>query len=124
MRGFPERTSAPCTSWRPIPRLGGPAVAAVPVPSPTVPAEPAVRRPAPAGYHEALAAHRAARPTKATTDSKVRAAAERQIRKQAREPEESFGDGRQALEEFRAKAAARQRAVTSSDAGWCWRSAA
>lgn len=72
--------------------------------------------PAPAGYHQALAAHRAARPAKTTTDSKVRAAVERQIREQDREPEALFGDGRQALEELRAKAAAQQRAVTSSDA--------
>ncbi|WEH43989.1 DciA family protein [Streptomyces sp. AM 2-1-1] len=99
----------------PAPATAGPAVAAEPVP-PTVPAGPAVRLPAPAGYHEALAAHRATRQEKTVTDSKVQAAAERQIREQAREPEELFGDGRKALEELAAKAAAQQRAATSSDA--------
>ncbi|MGW2841859.1 DciA family protein [Streptomyces sp. NPDC001493] len=101
------------------PATAGPAVAAEPVPPtvvpPTVPAGPAVRLPAPEGYHQALAAHRAARPAKTTTDTKVRAAIERQIREQAREPEDDFGDGRKALEELRAKAAAQQRS-SSSDA--------
>ncbi|MGW2282879.1 DciA family protein [Streptomyces sp. NPDC001770] len=97
------------------PATAAPAVAVEPVP-PTVPAGPAVRLPASEGYHQALAAHRAARPAKTTTDAKIRAAAERQIREQAREPEEAFSDGRQALEELRAKAAAPQRTATSSDA--------
>ncbi|MGW1466573.1 DUF721 domain-containing protein [Streptomyces sp. NPDC002308] len=97
------------------PATAGPAVAVEPVP-PTVAAGPAVCLPAPEGYHQALSAHRAARPTRTTTDSKIRAAAERQIREQAREPEELFGEGRQALEELRAKAAVQQRAATSSDA--------
>ncbi|WEH43992.1 DciA family protein [Streptomyces sp. AM 2-1-1] len=99
----------------PAPATARPAVAAEPVP-PTVPARPAVRLPAPAGYHEALAAHRATRQEKTATDSKVRAAAERQIRERLREPEDDFGDGRQALEELAAKEAAQQRTVTSSDA--------
>ncbi|MGW2841862.1 hypothetical protein ACWCWD_29255 [Streptomyces sp. NPDC001493] len=89
-------------------------MAAEPAP-PTVPAGPAVRLPAPEGYHQALAAHRAARSAKTTTDAKVRAAAERQIREQAREPEEAFGDGRRAFEELRARTAAQQRS-SSSDA--------
>ncbi|MFF1505386.1 hypothetical protein ACFVZR_37460 [Streptomyces sp. NPDC058316] len=60
-------------------------------------------------------AHRAAWTTEKKTDPKVLAAAQRQIRDQAREPEERFGDGRQALEELRDKDAVRAR-VTSSDA--------
>ncbi|MFE9853387.1 hypothetical protein ACFYPN_31995 [Streptomyces sp. NPDC005576] len=67
------------------------------------------------GYHQALAAHRAARETQPICDPLVRAAAERQIRDRAREPEALFGDGRKALEELRTKAAAQQRS-TSSDA--------
>ncbi|MFB7530858.1 hypothetical protein ACFC0C_21895 [Streptomyces sp. NPDC056178] len=58
-----------------------------------------------------IAAHRAAWTTEKKTDLKVPAAAQRQIR----EPEERFGDVRQALEELRDKVAVQAR-VTSSDA--------
>ncbi|MFD6426478.1 DUF721 domain-containing protein [Streptomyces sp. NPDC060198] len=98
----------------PAPATADPAVAAGPAP-PTVPGGPAVRLPAPEGYHQALAAHRAARPAKTTADVMVRAAAERQIREQAREPEAAFGDSRKSLEELRTKAAAQQ-CSSSSDA--------
>ncbi|MFJ8855658.1 DciA family protein [Streptomyces sp. NPDC102437] len=72
------------------------------------------RAEASAGYHQVLAAHRAAWTAEKKTDAKVLAAARRQIRDQAREPQERFGDGRQALEDLRTKAAAQARA--SSDA--------
>ncbi|MFF7365446.1 DciA family protein [Streptomyces sp. NPDC008125] len=98
-------------------------------PQRTAPVTPTVARPpaeapvktredASEGYHQALAAHRAAVEARADSSSSplVRAAAERQIRERAREPEELFGDGRKALEELRAKAAAQQRGATSSDA--------
>ncbi|MEW1761567.1 DciA family protein [Streptomyces cyaneofuscatus] len=87
-----------------------------PVPALTVPQAPA-RAPEVAtdGYREAIAAHRATwNTTRQHTNPKVRAAAERQLRERIREPEENFADGRQAIEELRAKAAAQQR-VRSSD---------
>ncbi|MFC3234988.1 hypothetical protein [Streptomyces nitrosporeus] len=76
-----------------------------------MPAEPAVHRPTPEGYRQALAA----RQTKPATDSKVRVTAKRRIRYQARQPEEDFGDGRQALAELHAKAAAQQRTPPRCD---------
>ncbi|MEV7906637.1 hypothetical protein [Streptomyces anulatus] len=45
--------------------------------------------------------------------TEVLAAAERHLRERLHEPEEYFADGRQALEELRAKAAAQQRARPS-----------
>ncbi|MFB7186423.1 hypothetical protein ACFCZT_14160 [Streptomyces sp. NPDC056230] len=72
-----------------------------------------IRRDAPA--RSVIAAHRAAWTTEKKTDLKVLAAAQRQIRDQAREPEERFGDVRQALEELRDKVAVQAR-VTFSDA--------
>ena len=56
------------------------------------------------GYRRALAAHQIGKRNRVVNPA-IRAAAERQTREQAREPEELFGDGRQALEELRAKAA-------------------
>ncbi|MGW2110926.1 DciA family protein [Streptomyces sp. NPDC001948] len=72
------------------------------------------RADASAGYHQALAAHRDTWSPETKTDPKVLAAARRQIRDQAREPEEHFGDGRQAPEQLRAKAAAQQQVRSSS----------
>ncbi|MFG3532738.1 DciA family protein [Streptomyces sp. NPDC047917] len=72
------------------------------------------RADASAGYHQALSAHRDTWTPEKKTDPKVLAAARRQIRDQAREPQERFGDGRQALKGLRTKAAAQARA--SSDA--------
>ncbi|MEU1091474.1 DUF721 domain-containing protein, partial [Streptomyces sp. NPDC005892] len=92
-----------------------PATVTVEPAPPTPPAAPAVREHPSEGYHAALAAHRAARSAEKETDARIRAAAERQIRDRAREPEALFGDGRKALEELRAKVAAQQRS-TSSDA--------
>lgn len=69
------------------------------------------------GYNQALAAHRAARDTRTNSRPSplVQAAAERQIR-EAREPEELFGDGCKAIEGLRHKVAVQQRAATSSNA--------
>ncbi|MFD8343780.1 hypothetical protein ACFV2C_16055 [[Kitasatospora] papulosa] len=66
------------------------------------------RREAPEGYSEAIATHRAVWTRQQHTSPKILAAAERQLRDRIREPEERFADGRQALEELRAKAAAQQ----------------
>ncbi|MEU0360010.1 DciA family protein [Streptomyces cyaneofuscatus] len=85
-----------------------PAPAAAPHP-PT-----ASRQEAPEGYREAVAAHRATWSGQQHTNPRIQAAAERQLRDRLREPEEQFADGRQALEELRAKAAAQQR-VRPSD---------
>jgi Dna[CI] antecedent, DciA len=94
-------------SIRVLPPGPAPAATETSVPAAPAPATPEAavksRETASAGYHHALAAHQASR--KATVaDPAVRAVAERQLREQAREPEEHFGDGRQALEELRAKA--------------------
>ncbi|MFJ7063224.1 DciA family protein [Streptomyces microflavus] len=68
------------------------------------------------GYREAIAAHRATwNTTRQHTNPKIQKAAERQLRDRIREPEENFADGRQALAELRAKAAAQQQ-VRPSDA--------
>ncbi|MER5617826.1 hypothetical protein [Streptomyces sp. NPDC002215] len=53
-----------------------------------------------------LAEHRAAWARERKTDPKVLAAARRQVRDQAREPVEQFGDGRQALADLEARTAA------------------
>ncbi|MBV7249216.1 hypothetical protein [Streptomyces sp. MW-W600-10] len=68
----------------------------------------------PEGYREAIAAHRATWTRQQHTNPDIQAAAERQLRERLREPEEHFADGRRALEELRAKAAAQQR-VRPSD---------
>ncbi|UTR83694.1 DciA family protein [Streptomyces cavourensis] len=78
-----------------------------------VPRQPA-RKEAPEGYREAIAAHRATWTRQQHTRPEIQAAADRQLRERLREPEEHFADGRQALEELRAKAAAQQR-VRPSD---------
>ncbi|MFH8873124.1 DciA family protein [Streptomyces griseus] len=84
-----------------------PAPAAAPQPV-AVSREPA-RQEAPEGYREAIAAHRATwNTTRQHTRPEVQAAVERQLRERLREPEENFADGRQALEELRAEAAAQQ----------------
>lgn len=83
-----------------------PATAADPAPAPAASepqAPPRTRETASAGYRRALAAHQASKKESAV-DPAIQAAIERQNREQAREPEELFGDGRQALEELRAKA--------------------
>ncbi|MGW6463975.1 DciA family protein [Streptomyces rubiginosohelvolus] len=100
----------------PAPVKAGPATAAAePAPQPTEPTAPAQHAGPPEGYREAIAAHRATwTTTRQHTRPEVQAAAERQLRERLREPEESFADGRQALEELRAKAAAQQR-VRPSD---------
>ncbi|MGC5543674.1 DciA family protein [Streptomyces griseus] len=72
------------------------------------------REEAPEGYREAIAAHRATWTRQQHVNPKIQKAAERQLRERLREPEELFADGRQALEELRAKAAAEQR-VRASD---------
>ncbi|WP_331734430.1 MULTISPECIES: DciA family protein [unclassified Streptomyces] len=72
------------------------------------------RADASAGYHQVLTAHRAAWAPERKTDPKVLAAAERQVRDQAREPVEQFGDGRQALAGLEARTAAAR--SQSSDA--------
>ncbi|MGW1438699.1 DciA family protein [Streptomyces griseus] len=72
------------------------------------------RQEAPEGYREAVAAHRATWTRQHHTNPRIQAAAERQLRERLREPEERFADGRQALEELRAKTAAQQR-VRPSD---------
>ncbi|PJN24719.1 hypothetical protein CG717_31975 [Streptomyces sp. CB02613] len=101
----------------PAPITASPATAAAePAPQPTAPAAPMQRADPPKGYREALAAHRATwNTTRQHTNPEVQAAAERQLRERLREPAENFADGRQALEELRAKAAAQQR-VRASDA--------
>ncbi|WP_331759355.1 DciA family protein [Streptomyces sp. NBC_01579] len=92
----------------------GPAAAAIPATDPDAAAPQTRTRPE--GYHQALAAHRAAWNTERRADPKVAAAALRQIREQAREPEDRFGDGRQALEELRTEAAAQKRTSSSDGA--------
>ncbi|MFE6727843.1 DciA family protein [Streptomyces californicus] len=85
----------------PAPVKAAPATAAAePSPPSTAPAAPMRRTDPPEGYREAIAAHRAT--------WTLQAAAKRQLREQLREPEEHFADGRQALEELRAEAAAQQ----------------
>ncbi|MFG2629955.1 hypothetical protein [Streptomyces sp. NPDC048473] len=91
-------------------------------PASTSPAPAAPQAPAKApetatdGYREAIAAHRATwNTTRQHTNPEIRAAAERQLRDRLRELAENFADGRQALEELRAKAAAQQQ-VRPSDA--------
>ncbi|MFI5905423.1 DciA family protein [Streptomyces cyaneofuscatus] len=94
-----------------------PARPASPSPSPTAPHTPTQAPETPTdGYREALAAHRATwSTTRQHTRPEVQAAAERQLRDRLREPEDHFADGRQALDELRAKAAAQQQ-VRPSDA--------
>ncbi|MFK4213657.1 hypothetical protein [Streptomyces sp. NPDC030920] len=76
-----------------------------------------VRREAPEGYCEALAAHRATwNTTQRQTNPQIQAAIDRQIRERLREPDDAFADARQATEELRAKAAAQQRARPSDAA--------
>ncbi|MFW3464729.1 hypothetical protein ACN24M_37740 [Streptomyces microflavus] len=61
------------------------------------------------GYREAIAAHRTTwATTRQHTSPEIQEAAERQSRERLREPEENFADGRQALAELQAKAAAQQ----------------
>ncbi|MFD8119413.1 hypothetical protein [Streptomyces microflavus] len=93
----------------PPPNTRTPAPAAAPHPV-TAPKQEA-RQEAPEGYREAVAAHRATWTRQQHTNPEIQAAAERQLR----EPEELFADGRQALAELQAKAAAQQR-VRPSDA--------
>ncbi|MGW5931358.1 DciA family protein [Streptomyces anulatus] len=95
----------------PSPVKAGPATAAAePAPQPTEPAAPMHRADPPEGYREAIAAHRATwNPTRQHTTPEIQAAAERQLRERLREPAENFADGRQALAELRAEAAAQQR---------------
>ncbi|WP_323137772.1 DUF721 domain-containing protein [Streptomyces anulatus] len=101
----------------PAPVKAGPATAAAePALQPTEPAAPMQRADPPEGYREAVAAHRATWSlTRQHTTPEIQAAAERQLRERLREPEENFADGRQAIEELRAKAAAQQQ-VRPSDA--------
>ncbi|WNI34413.1 hypothetical protein [Streptomyces sp. ITFR-6] len=100
----------------PAPVKADPAVSvAAPVPQPTAPAAPVQRQVPPEGYREALASHRAAWTRQQHTNPKIQEAAERQLRERLREPAENFADGRQALEELRAKVAAQQQ-VRPSDA--------
>ncbi|MCX4521970.1 hypothetical protein [Streptomyces anulatus] len=88
----------------PAPVEAGPATAAIQsVPEPTAPAAPMQRAGPPAGYRDAIAAHRATwTTTRQHSNPKIQKAAERQLR----EPEENFADGRQALEELCTKVAA------------------
>ncbi|MEU2415147.1 DciA family protein [Streptomyces sp. NPDC013099] len=83
-----------------------PAAPAAPQPA-AAPRQPA-RTEAPGGYRAAIAAHHATWTRQQHTRPEIQAAAERQLRERIREPEENFADGRQALEELRAKAAAQQ----------------
>ncbi|MFJ8405762.1 DUF721 domain-containing protein [Streptomyces microflavus] len=93
----------------PAPVKAGPATSAAEVaPQPTAPTAPVQRPDPPEGYCEAIAAHRATWTRQQHTNPKIQKAAERQLREQLREPEENFADGRQALDELRAKAAAQQ----------------
>ncbi|MGW7230655.1 DciA family protein [Streptomyces cyaneofuscatus] len=100
----------------PAPAKAGPATAvAEPAPQSALPAAPMQRVDPPEGYREAIAAHRATwSTTRQHINPDIQAAAERQLRERLREPEEQFADGRQALEELRAKAAGQQR-VRPSD---------
>ncbi|MEU5971958.1 DUF721 domain-containing protein [Streptomyces globisporus] len=100
----------------PGPVKADPATAAAEVaPQRSGPAAPMQRVDPSEGYREAIAVHRATwTTTRQHTRPDVQAAAERQLRERLREPEEHFADGRQALEELRAKAAAQQR-VRPSD---------
>ncbi|MEU0102947.1 DciA family protein [Streptomyces sp. NPDC006267] len=92
------------------------APASAAAPQPVVASVECARQEAPEGYREALAAHRATwNTTRQHTNPEVQAAAERQLRERLREPEEHFAEGRQALQELRAKAAAQQQ-VRPSDA--------
>ncbi|MFH9296731.1 hypothetical protein [Streptomyces sp. NPDC017520] len=94
----------------PAPVKAGPATAAAePAPPSTAPAAPMQRTDPPEGYREAIAAHRTTWIRQQHTNPRIQAAAERQLRERLREPEEHFTDGRQALEELHAKAAAQQR---------------
>lgn len=95
----------------PAPVKAGPATAAAePAPQPTAPAAPRQRADPPEGYRETIAAHRATwNPTRQHTSPEIQAAAERQLHERPREPAEDFADGRQALAELRAEAAAQQR---------------
>ncbi|MEU2149949.1 MULTISPECIES: DciA family protein [Streptomyces] len=100
----------------PAPAKAGPATAvAEPAPQSASPAAPMRRTDPPEGYREAVAAHRATWTRHQHTNPRIQAAAERQLRARLREPEERFADGRQALEELRAKAAAQEQ-VRPSDA--------
>ncbi|MFD4341768.1 DUF721 domain-containing protein [Streptomyces anulatus] len=101
----------------PAPVKAGPTTTAAELaPQPIAHATPIQRADPPEGYREAVAAHRAAwNPTRQHTTPEIQAAAERQLRERLREPAENFADGRQALAELRAKAAAQQR-VRPSDA--------
>ncbi|MGW4359466.1 DUF721 domain-containing protein [Streptomyces californicus] len=99
----------------PAPVKAAPATAAAePSPPSTAPAAPMRRTDPPEGYREAIAAHRATWVRQQHTRPEIQAAADRQLRERLREPEDRFADGRQALEELRAKAAAEQR-VRPSD---------
>ncbi|MEU2294093.1 DUF721 domain-containing protein [Streptomyces bacillaris] len=88
--------------------------AAEPAPPPTTPAAPMQRTDPPEGYREAIAVHRATWTRQQHANPEIQAATERQLRERLREPKEHFADGRQALKELRAKAAAQQR-VRPSD---------
>ncbi|MFE4692110.1 DciA family protein [Streptomyces sp. NPDC056749] len=107
----PAALASPHHTPRSDARTPAPATAPQPVAAPGESA----RREAPEGYREAVAAHRATWTAQQHTNPKILAAAERQLRERLREPEERFSDGRQALEELRAKAATQQR-TRSSDA--------
>ncbi|MGW6639497.1 DUF721 domain-containing protein [Streptomyces cyaneofuscatus] len=97
-------------------KAGPTTAASEPAPQPTAPAAPMQRADPPEGYREAITAHRATwNTTRQHTSPEIQAAAERQLRDRIREPEENFADGRQALEELRAIAAAEQQ-VRPSDA--------
>lgn len=100
----------------PAPVKAGPATAAAePAPQPTAPDAPIQPAEPPEGYREAITAHRATwTTTRQHINPDIQAAAERQLRERLREPEDHFADGRQALAELRAKAAAQQR-VRPSD---------
>ncbi|RPK78164.1 DUF721 domain-containing protein [Streptomyces sp. ADI98-10] len=88
--------------------------ASPPTPAPAAPQAPGnTPKTAPAGYREAIAAHRATWTRQQHTNPDVQAAAERQLRERLREPEENFTDGRQALAELRTRAAAQQRVQPS-----------
>ncbi|XXZ47457.1 hypothetical protein AAGT00_00425 (plasmid) [Streptomyces cavourensis] len=97
-------------------KAGPTTAASEPAPQPTAPDAPMQRADPPEGYREAITAHRATwNATRQRTSPEIQAAAERQLRNRIREPEENFADGRQALEELRAIAAAEQQ-VRPSDA--------
>ncbi|MEU0703373.1 DciA family protein [Streptomyces bacillaris] len=80
-----------------------------PAPAADAPPRHPARTEPPEGYRAAIAAHRATWTRQQHTRPEIQAAAERQLRERLREPEEDFADGRQAIDELRAKAAARQR---------------